>query len=269
MMGEIIRLTGVTFAYPDEEQQVFSDLNLMLPPGITSVMGQNGTGKSTLLLLASGRLFAQSGAVEILGMDSREMSSEEERNKYVSFIYQNMEFEADEPVEELMGFIYQNGFHAEQSSTFVEELIDVFELSVAKKTQMQNLSKGEIQRTILAFSLLYGSKIIMMDEPIFALEDYQKKRAMEFFIDYARSNSVHLLYSIHELEITEKYSDHVVLFTKDHSVKVGSTDDIITDDNIEAAYELPRTMLHQKEHLYRENLLRLSEIRPNMEIGEN
>ena len=268
-MAEIIRLAGVTFSYPEEEQQVFSDLDLALPSGITSVMGQNGTGKSTLLLLAGGRLFPQSGAIEILGKDSREMASEEMRNRYVSFIYQNMEFEAEEPVKELMEFIYQNGYHTVRAPSFVAELVDVFELGEAKNSQLQNLSKGEMQRTILAFSLLYGSKIIMMDEPIFALEDYQKKQTMDFITDYVRSNSVHLLYSIHELEITEKYSDQVVLFNKDHSIKMGSTAEIITDENIEAAYELPRSMLHQKEHLYRENLMRLSTIRPDAEIGEN
>ncbi len=268
-MEDIVRLTNVTFAYPGEETPVIRALDLLLPGGVTSVMGQNGTGKSTLLLLAGGRLLPQTGAVEILGRDSRMMKNEEERNEYVSFVYQNMEFETEEPVKELLEFIYQHGFHSEKSETFVEELVEVFELADAMGKQLQNLSKGEMQRAIMAFSLLYGSAIIMMDEPLFALEDYQKTRVMDFMTSYARSNSIHLFYSIHELAISEKYSDSVILFSKDGSIKMGNTEDIITDENIESAYELPRGMLHQKEHLYRENLMRLSAIRPGTEIGEN
>ena len=48
----------------------------------------------------------------------------------------------------------------------------------------------------MAFSLLYGSRILMMDEPIFALEERQKSRIMEFLVDLS------LFYSVHELEIS-------------------------------------------------------------------
>ena len=268
-MEPIITLSDVEYTYPGEVEPVFTGLNIALPPGITSVIGQNGTGKSTLLLLAGGRLFPQKGVVEILGRDTRDLSDEAERNEYASFIYQNMEFEADETVGELMEYILENGFREERTGGFIDELAAVFELSEARGSQLQKLSKGEMQRTILAFSLLYGSKIIMMDEPLFALEDRQKHRAMEYTTQYARDNSVHLLYSVHELELTQKYSDNVALFYKDGSISMGETSQVLIDENIENAYELPRAMLYQKEHLYRENLLRLSAIHPEPKIGEN
>ena len=262
-MEGIITLSNVDFTYPGEEQPVFSGLDITLPAGITSLMGQNGTGKSTLLLLAGGRLFPDGGEVEILGTDSRDIESEEERNRFVSFIYQNMEFETENRTGELMEFILENGFHENKDNAFISELAMVFELSSAMLQPLHLLSKGEMQRTILAFSLLYGSKIIMMDEPVFALEDYQKRRAMDYMTDYAKDRGVHLLYSVHEIEITEKYSENVILFYKDGSIGMGTTYSTITDKNLEEAFELPRAMLFQKEHLYRENLLRLSKIRPD------
>ena len=268
-MDTIITFSHVDFTYPDETKPVFTDLSISLPAGITSLLGQNGTGKSTLLLLAGGRLFPEKGLVEILGKDSRGMAGEEERNEYVSFIYQNMEFEAEETVDELMGFILENGFHQDTARGLIDELVCVFELKETRGLLLPRVSKGEMQRVILAFSLLYGSKIIMMDEPIFALEDYQKRRAIEYMTDYARSNSVHLLYSVHELEISQKYSDSIILFHKDGSIVMGNSTEVLTDRNIEEAYELPRSMLHQKEHLYRENLQSLSKIHPERLVGEN
>lgn len=49
----------------------------------------------------------------------------------------------------------------------------------------QTLSEGQLQRAIIAFSLLYGSRVIMMDEPVFALEDRQKDRTFESLMHYA------------------------------------------------------------------------------------
>ncbi|MBT3272697.1 MAG: ATP-binding cassette domain-containing protein [Spirochaetales bacterium] len=262
-MDSIIKLENIDYTYPDEEQPVFTQLDISLPPGVTSLMGQNGTGKSTLLLLAAGRLFAQKGVVEILGKDSRELESEEERNEYVSFIYQNMEFDTEGTTEELLEFIYENGFQEDKNRKLLLDVIDVFELGESLGKPLQHVSKGEMQRAILAFSLLYGSKIIMMDEPVFALEEHQKKQAMEYMANYSRLRGVHLLYSAHEIEITEQYSDNVILFHKDGSIGIGSTKATLTDENIENAYELPRAMLYQKEHLYRDNLVELSRIRPD------
>ncbi len=51
-----IRLEKVSFYYPETEQLVFNDLSIELPKGVTTLVGQNGTGKSTLLLLAPGVL---------------------------------------------------------------------------------------------------------------------------------------------------------------------------------------------------------------------
>ena len=268
-MNPIIELKGVSFQYPDSQRPVFTDISLDLPPGVTALIGQNGTGKSTMLLLAGGRLFPDAGSVTILGRNSGSFQDEEERNRYVSFIYQNMEFETEDSIGALMEFIYQNGFHDTKRDGFIAEIVEVFELEESKDKKLQDLSKGAMQRAILSFSLLYGSEIIMMDEPIFALEDYQKRRAMNYMCTFAREQNVHLFYSIHETELSEKYSDNAFLFYKNGLIKYGPTKEIMITHLLEDAYEIPRAMLHQKEHLYRENLIRLSDIKPGGEAGTN
>lgn len=268
-MTPIIELANISYTYPDSQHPVFADISVELPAGVTAFVGQNGTGKSTLLLLAAARLFPDAGTVTILGRDSRSLEDEEERNQCVSFIYQNMEFETEESIGTLMEFIYDSGFHEMKNAGFIGELAEVLELGEYMDQQLQVLSKGAMQRAILCFSLLYGSKIIMMDEPIFALEDYQKQRAMDFMSTYAREQDVHLLYSIHETELSEKYSDSVFLFYKNGLIKYGPTEEIMTTQALEQAYEFPRAMLHQREHLYRENLIRLSDIKPSGKLGTN
>jgi len=119
-----------------------------------------------------------------------------------------------------------------------------------------DISKGEMQRTVIAFSLLYGSKIIMMDEPVFALENNRKSIVLAYLNEYAKQFNVTIYYSIHEIDLSEKYSDQVLLFTKEGQILIGPTAELLTRTNIENAYQVPMDMLHQRENLFRKHLLK-------------
>lgn len=260
MSSEIV-FEHVTFRYPEADRDVFSGLDLRIPPGLVSLVGQNGTGKSTLLLLASGRLLPTEGRVLVRGVDTRTLSDENARQALVSFIYQNMEFETEERIGELLRFVHRNGLLDQSAPDPVPELIEVFELKPVLRRRTQEVSKGELQRTILAFSLLYGSPILVMDEPIFALEDRQKTAAMEFLAGRARSGAVSLYYSVHELDISEKYSDTLLLFSREGTLAIGPTREIFTRETIEKAYEVPFTLLKKREELYRRYLVELLRVK--------
>jgi len=249
-----IRLEKVSFYYPETEQLVFNELSIDLPAGITTLVGQNGTGKSTLLLLAAGVLLPVEGTVHLRGIDTRNLREEQERQRHVSFVYQNMEFETEQSIGDLLQYVHENGFHETKDPELVTELVELCELRKVLGKKTQEVSKGELQRTIVAFSLLYGSKIIMMDEPIFALEEYQKHRLMKYLVEYARSRDLSLFYSVHELDISEKYSDYLLLFHKNGRIQLGKTDVLYKRKNIEEAYEVPYIMLKRKEAIYREAL---------------
>jgi ABC-type cobalamin/Fe3+-siderophores transport system ATPase subunit len=252
-MDEII-LDNITFGYPETKRPVFKHLSLSLPAGVISFVGQNGTGKSTLFLLAGGVLLPQEGRVLIQSVDTQHLREEEKRQQYVSLIYQNMEFETGETIESLLHFVYGKGHCENKSDDFLYELIKIFELNPVLNKKTQDISKGELQRTILAFSLLYGSKIVMMDEPVFAMEQYQKEKAMRFIHDYSKKSGISIFYSVHELDLTEKYSEFMLLFYKNGKIHLGPTRELFTKENLEEAYQIPYTMLKTKETLYRELL---------------
>lgn len=282
-MESAVRFEGVSFFYPkreievvdaniravenpDEITQVFASVNTDLPAGMMAVIGQNGYGKSTLLLLAAGRLFPHEGSVTVFGTDTavfrdadRDPAVEQERNRFASFIYQNMEFESDESVGELMEYVYDNGFHKTRDSRLPDELTRVLELEPFLTKRMQHLAKGQLQRAIIAFSVLYGSRMIVMDEPVFALEEPQKDRAFGFLMEYSRTQNVPVYYSVHNLELSQKYSDHLLLFERDRNFVVGPTAELFTRDRIEAAYQAPMDTLHRRDSLYREVMIRAAE----------
>lgn len=256
----ILQFENVSFSYPETETAVFSRFTGELPGGFVSLVGPNGAGKSTLMLLAAGRLIPQEGSVFLLGRDTRLFLDEEERNRFASFVYQNMEFESEESLESLLTQVYAGGFHPLKPSDFFDEVLKVFELENLRNRPLAKLSKGEMQRTLLAFSALYGSRSVFMDEPVFAMEDKQKEAALDFFRQYGKSAGVSVYVSLHELELSRAYADTILLFGKNKTIDMGPPEEILLPEALEKAYGVPAAMLKQKEYLDRKKLEEESEL---------
>jgi iron complex transport system ATP-binding protein len=257
-----IRFDHVNFTYPETQKPVFSDLSLEIGGGIYSLIGENGIGKTTFMLLAAGRLIPDSGAVFLLGTDTRSLIADEEKlNLTASFLYQNLEFETDEKVGGLLEYVLSNGEHGESRKDLYEDCIKVFELQNILNRSISKISKGEMQRAILAFSLLYGSTMVFMDEPVFALEDRQKNASLEYLSHYAKKESRSVYFSVHELELSRKFSDKVILFSKKpFSVEIGEPAKLLTPEKLEEVFQVPYALLHQKESLHRKHLEELDHL---------
>ena len=109
----------------------------------------------------------------------------------------------------------------------------------------------------MAFSLLYGSRVVVMDEPVFALEEAQKRRALGFVTEYVHGAGISFLYSAHELDLTRDFSDQVLLFRKGGHPMLGTAAQMLTRETLEAAYQVPYALLHHKEKLHRSALIDL------------
>jgi ABC-type cobalamin/Fe3+-siderophores transport system ATPase subunit len=248
---------------PDAVNQVFAGVSASLPAAMMAIVGRNGIGKSTLLLLAGGRLFPQEGTVQVFGTDTKSFIAaaedpevEEKRNRLVSFVYQNMEFESRESVGELMEFVYENGFHESPDPGYLTRIQKALEMEPFLAKRTQQLAKGQLQRAIIGFSLLYGSRIIMLDEPVFALEEPQKDRAFSLLHEISREQALPVYYSVHNLDLSEKYSDYLLIFEEPGGFTVGPTAELFTRERLERAYQAPLDTLYQRDQLYREVLIR-------------
>ncbi|MBQ6028720.1 MAG: ABC transporter ATP-binding protein [Treponema sp.] len=270
-----LKFNDVHFSYPavegdvDEDGKqiqppvIFDHFSGELPAGFVSLVGPNASGKSTFMLLAAGRVLPQEGTVQLLGRNTRSID-ESERDKLASYIYQNMELDTDQEVRELLDYVYKNGslgggaaFGAlDERKDFLEEVKEVFELQDLLDKKFNALSKGQLQRALAAFSLLYGSKSVFMDEPFFALEERQKESAIKYLKEFCAAKGVTVYISMHELDLTKKYADSVMLFYPNHDIDLGTAEEVLTDQALEKSYGVPASMLKQSEELSREQIAR-------------
>ncbi|MBN2619111.1 MAG: ABC transporter ATP-binding protein [Spirochaetales bacterium] len=256
-MNSIVSIKNILFGY-QEDKDVFKDFSLDIPSGVTAIIGQNGTGKSTLMLLAAARLIPEEGDILLLGKDTKEITDEEELNRTASVIYQNMEFDTDETIGNLLNFVYNSGHHSNMTDkVLINEIIDVMELKDSLDKKTNAASKGEMQRVVIAFSLLYGSPIIFMDEPVFALENHQKDKVFKYVTEYAKNHNRNIVYTIHDLDISRKFCDNVILFHKNGKAEVGTKDIMLSKEKLEEAYQVPLHLLYEREKLNRDTLVNI------------
>lgn len=275
-MENFIYFDDVSFSYPPLEcdldengnqivpKPVFEHFTGKIPFGFTSLVGPNGCGKSTFLMLASGRLVPQSGRVLLCGQDVAHLA-EEQKNLLASVIYQNMEFETEENVADLLNFVYQNGALRGRAKAvcgegnLFDEVLDVFELESVLAHKLTALSKGEIQRVLLAFSVFYGSASIFMDEPLFAMEDRQKNKVLSYLKKFSAATKTAIFISMHELDLSRKFADNVLLIYPNRDMSYGTPEEVLTSEDLEKAYGIPAGMLKSQEDLTRENLISIDE----------
>lgn len=263
-----IDFNDVTYAYPVEDDEldqngnplvakpVFEHFTGGIPASFTSIIGPNGCGKSTFMLLASGRILPSTGKVLLGGQDIASLP-EEQKNLLASVIYQNMEFESEDKVEQLLSYVYSNGnlkgkAKGVKCDDLFSEVVDVFELSQVMNHGLTKISKGENQRVLLAFSLLYGSASVFMDEPLFAMEDRQKNSALEYLRSYSLKTKTAMYISMHELELSRKYAENVLLIHPNKDMAFGTPEEVMTNEELEKAYGIPASMLKHNENMTRD-----------------
>jgi ATP-binding cassette subfamily F protein 3 len=176
----VLEMERVTYAHDDEEKPLLSDLDLVVERGEkVALLGPNGTGKSTLMRLATGELAAREGVVRlgnnvVTTYQDQQLARLEGQKTVLEEVMQTTGFDAPEARELLGAFLFSGD--------------DVFK-------QVSSLSGGEKNRLSLAEIVVSGANLLLLDEPTNnldipareALEDALKSyRGTIFFISHDR-----------------------------------------------------------------------------------
>ena len=175
---EII-LENVSFRYPEAEDYILKDVNLVVRPGEKlAVVGLNGAGKTTLIKLICGFYDPEEGRVLLNGMDIRLFNRQEYYQKF-SAVFQHYKL-LDATVRENVAQEVENIDEERVKEClnkaglleFVETLPDGMESHVGRDVYLDGIlfSGGQTQRLILARALYKNAPILVLDEPTAALD---------------------------------------------------------------------------------------------------
>lgn len=177
LTGEHISLTGVHKTYTAGEQPVLKDINLEIEPGqLISLVGPSGCGKSTLLKILAGLIDYEAGQVTVGGKEPQE------GRRDVGFMLQQAVLMPWRSVRENVRLPFDiAGRKGKGVDGRIDELIDLVGLSHAVEKSPWELSGGMQQRVSLARALALDPKVMLLDEPFSALDEFKREHlGLEF-----------------------------------------------------------------------------------------
>jgi len=193
-------------------------VSLNISPGITSLVGPNGSGKTTVMNLMTGLLRASRGKIRVLGFgpDEPEMLF-----RLVGYCAQ---FDSFPPgmtgFEFVASYLGIYGYSRRDAVRRAEAAIDRVGLTEAAQRKAAGYSKGMRQRIRLAQSIAHGPRVLVLDEPLNGLDPIARAEAISLFRSFA-AEGLHLIISSHILHEVDVMSDRVVLLNNGYVVAEG------------------------------------------------
>ena len=216
-MKTILEVSHVSVSYK-EKKNVLKDISFMIKEGeIVGLVGESGCGKSTL-------------SKAILGLLDIEEGEMIHHTKNPQMVFQDP-FSSLNPRKKI-GWILEEPLRIQkvpkqERKQRVEEMIVKVGLTPSHLERYpKELSGGQRQRVSIAISLIQGSKFIIADEPVSALDVTIQKQIMELMIRLQEENQLSYLFISHDLNVIYQMCDRILVMKAGQIVEEGDVEEI-------------------------------------------
>lgn len=209
-------MKNVWFRYERNSADILRGTGLSVKCGeIFSVLGGNGSGKTTMLKVLSGISCAYRGRTELFGKNIKDYSRIGLHHGNVALLPQNVDsvFIKKTVREDLLDICRIMGMSREESGRAVDEMAERLGISefVRADRHPYDLSGGEMQKCALAKVLLTRPRLLLLDEPTKGIDAYAKNGLGEI-LKSLKSGGVTVIIVTHDVEFAAEVSDRVALF---------------------------------------------------------
>lgn len=204
--------------------QILKDIDLCIMDGeIVSILGPSGCGKTTLLNLILGLTEATEGTILFNGVDITDVPMEK---RGFNIVFQDYALFPNLNVRQNITYGLKNKPEV-SSKEEVEELVNLLGLSEHLDKRIHQLSGGQKQRVALARTLVMKPKILLLDEPLSALDGVIKESIKQKIREIARTYSLTTIIVTHDPEEALTLSDKVLIINGGQISQYGSPEEII------------------------------------------
>ncbi|HAK61509.1 MAG TPA: Fe3+-hydroxamate ABC transporter ATP-binding protein FhuC [Nitrospiraceae bacterium] len=228
----ILELENVTFAYSGRET-IINNLTLSVGNGeFIGLLGANGSGKSTILKLASGILQQRSGRIDLW---EKEMQSyrNKDRAKLLSYLPQLLDINVPFTVRELVGMgLYPYDILPHLT---VDEALDAVGLADKAESPLTDLSGGERRRAFIAMTLLQGAGLLLLDEPLANLDIKYQMELLKLLGELKEKKGIASIMALHDINIAFQF-EKVMLIKEGTILGMGTPDAVLTGEMLKEAF---------------------------------
>jgi len=238
-LGKFPALNGIGFTVNDGEK--------------VCLIGDNGSGKSTVLAMLDGLIFPDSGVIRAFGTELNETAFNNEQfsrdfRKKVGFVFQNPEVQLFCPtVKEgiVFGPLALDLEH-EEIKNRLAKIAALFGIEHLLERSPHQLSVGEKRKAAIATMLAIEPDVMILDEPTAGLDPLTTRHIIDIIID-AGSRGKTVITATHDLHIVPEISDTVHVFDQTKKIiKSGNPAEILADQD----FLLRNNLMHIHKHMH-------------------
>lgn len=228
--SNILELKHIDFQYQGDAAFTLKDVSFNIPQNQwTSIVGHNGSGKSTIAKLIVGIENATSGDIYFKNQRINSENLKDVRN-HIGIVFQN-------PENQFVGSIvkYDVAFGLENHSVPTEEMHDIVKQSLQDvgmsdyaDYEPQSLSGGQKQRVAIAGVLALSPSVIILDEATSMLDPQAKQSLIQLIRNVKQDKNVTIISITHDLSEAME-SDHIIVMNQGQVYKEGSPQSIFND----------------------------------------
>ncbi len=190
------------------------------------LLGPSGSGKSTVLQIIAGLETPKSGRVL---WDGHDLASTPAHLRDFGLVFQDYALFPHLDVFENVAFgPRMKGWSPDEVRRRVDEVLDLVDLAGFDRRLIDNLSGGEQQRVALARALAPGPRLLMLDEPLGALDHSLRQELLDQLRALLRQSGIPALYVTHDQEEAFKIADRIAFLHAGHIVQEGTPNEIWT-----------------------------------------
>jgi molybdate transport system ATP-binding protein len=202
-----------------------------------AIYGNSGAGKTTLLRILAGLTQADKTHIKVANEvwdDSQNKIHLSVQKRSIGFVFQDYALFPNLTVKENLEFALQKN----DDGKIVSELIELMELQSLQNSKPQNLSGGQKQRVALARAIVRKPKILLLDEPLSALDDEMRFKLQDYILKIHHKYQLTTLMITHSIPEIFKLSDKVIILDKGKITKEGTPGNVFSEEKISSKFKL-------------------------------
>lgn len=246
MVSDIFTVKNLSFAYG--KHQVLQGLDVSLREGkITTLIGANGCGKSTLFNLMTKNLKPDQGEIQFRGQDIAHLRLKDFA-KEVAIVHQYNTAPPDLTVEKLVGY-GRTPYHTlglsgdpQQDEEKIRWALEITHTVKHKDKPVAELSGGQKQRVWIAMALAQDTKVLFLDEPTTYLDVRYQLQILKLIQKLNREYGITIVMVLHDINQSLYYSDEIVAMKGGKIIAQGEPECILTGELVKEVYDVDLTI---------------------------
>lgn len=223
----MLKIKNLRFKYKNSKVDSIKNFNIDINKGeIVSILGESGSGKSTVLRVVAGLEEAYKGSITIANnivYDDNYFVEPEKRG--IGMVFQDYALFPHMNVAKNIMFGLKNMSKSEKEARMMD-MLKLVNLDEYKDKYPYELSGGQQQRIAIARALAPNPSILLLDEPFSNLDANLKERIRNELKEIIQKAAITCIFVTHDIEDAKALADKVVIIDKGKIIKEGSTRDL-------------------------------------------